>query len=945
MSYRSIRISDLIRAFLILVIALLYYWVAQLGLFFAWKHTNVSAVWPASALAFIVIFSLGKDLWPGVWLGAFLANLSYFLSDPSLNLLQVIVFALPIATGNTLEALVSSSLLKKLSGNRNPLYKAQDVLRFMVFSMFGCTIAAVMGSLTVCISNPSFWKSYSIVWLTWWMGDFGGMITLVPLFWALGQKFSKPTFRRTVEFLVLLGVLVFINCIIFGGNTFISQTHVAITHLPLALMVWFTYRFGYWGATVSILLALLQDISGTSRGFGPFVTFDSNNSLLILQTFLGTVCGTTLLLAAALFERRQSQQEVIFSEQRFKALVENSSDMIILLNPLGIITYSSPSTERIMGYARHEHEGRNILEFVHPDAEAYVMGEFARVLKSSGETVAVTTRVKHKNGSWRWIECTGRNLIHDPAVKAIVVNYRDITERKEYEESKFYLASIIENSDEAIMGKTLNGTITSWNKGAKNLYGYLDEEIIGKSVELLVPLHKKEEEARLLNDIQEGKKVELHETQRVTKDGRIIDVLLTLSPIKNEQGELVGASSIVRDITERKRIQEAIKENEERLNTIINSSLDAMVGIDEQGMIIFWNPKAENIFGWQKEEVVGKYKMFDTIIPPQFKELYEEDFKKHWQDEQSNIFNQRVEIFGLNRLGHQFPMEITICSTRWKGKKLFTAFLRDITDRKLVEDILKRDKAVLQKLVEERSRALVQTQEELKQASRLADIGTLAAIIAHELRTPLGVIQMAVHNLKNKNKELLQNSNHIANIEKKVWEGNRIIDNLLTYSRIKPPAYESFPIINLIEESVSTISQQFKDVQVEVERRYEVSPDFVLDIDPNQIREVFINILNNAYQAMKNKSGKIEITILEKDIENIFISIKDNGSGIDPDNLDKIFRPFFTTKAKGTGLGLAICNEVINLHHGHLDIKSTLGEGTALEITLPKKHASSSVEQ
>jgi PAS domain S-box-containing protein len=934
MSIRRIKISDMMYAFITLVIAVVYYWSAQLGFLFAWKHTNVSAVWPPSALGFIVIFSLGRRLWPGIWFGAFLANVSYFLSDPSYNLVHIILYSFPIATGNTLEALVASILLKKVIGTRNPLHKVQDLLRFMLFTLLGCIIAASIGSMTVCISEPSFWKSFSTIWLTWWMGDFSGILTIAPFFWILGQRsFTKVNFKHISEFFILFVMLFLVNGALFSGTTLVSQTHIPITHLPLALMVWITYRFGYWGAITSILLALIQDIPGTNNGVGPFITSDSNTSLLLLQTFLGTICGTTLLLAASLFERRQSQQEVVFSEQRFKALVENSSDMIALLNPLGVITYSSPSTEKIMGYGRQDHEGRNILEFVHPDEESHVMGEFSRVLRSPGEVITVFTRIRHKNGSWRWIESTGRNLLNDPAVRAVVVNYRDITERKEYEENKFYLASIIESSDEAIMGKTLDGRITSWNKGAKTLYGYTAEEVLGKPVDMLVPESKKHEEHDfVLQRIQEGQPIESLETQRLTKDGRILDVLLTVSPIKNEKGELIGASSIVRDITERKRIQEAIQENEERLSTIINSSLDAMVGINEEGVITFWNPQAEKIFGWTYDEVVNVRKMVDSIIPLQFRAAYEKGLMG-----ENSLLNQRVELFGLHRNGREFPLEITVCASRWKGKKLFTAFLRDITDRKLVEDILKRDKVALEKLVEERSKALVQTQQELKQASRLADIGTLAAIIAHELRTPLGVIQMAVHNLKNKNKELVQN-NHVSNIEKKVWEGNRIIDNLLTYSRIKPPAFESFPVLNLIDECVTNISQQFKEASVTVHKNYKVAPDFVIDIDPNQMREVFINVLNNSYQALHNKSGEIEISVEKKDEENAQITIRDTGSGIDPENLDKIFRPFFTTKAKGTGLGLAICNEVVNMHHGHLDLDSTLGQGTSIYIILPLKH-------
>ena len=662
----QIKLSDIFYAIALLVIAIIYYWTTQLGFVFAWHHTNVSAVWPPSAVGFTVIYFIGYRFWPSIWFGAFLANATYFLSNPSFTILQVMLFSSLIAVGNTLEALVSCLLLKKLIGMQNPLHKVRNVLRFILVGMLGCAVSALIGSLTVCFSNSSFWNSYTVIWATWWLGDFSGLVTLVPIFWALGQRpFVKGSLKRALEFVASLGIFILTNGLIFNGQTIMSQTHVPITYLPFALMVWLTYRFGYWGAIPAILVTLFQDVQGTNNGFGPFVTSDLNTSLLLLQTFIVTTCGTVFLLATSLFENRQSQQEVSLREQRFRALVENSTDMIMLLNPTGMISYSSPSTEKVMGYKKEEHEGHNIFEFIHPEDEPVIIKELARIISHPGEVITAVTRTRHKNGSWRWVEGSGKNLLGDPAVGAVVVNYHDITERKQ------------------------------------------------------------------------------------------------------------------------------------------------------------------------------------------------------------------------------------------------------------AEEILKNN---------------------LKQATRLADLGTLAAIVAHELRTPLGVIQMAAHNLKNKRKELAEDK-HLENIQKKIWEGNRIIDNLLSYSRIKPPSYEPCAILTLLDECVANLAGQFQDMAVVVEKDYQVNRSFTIEADSNQIREVLLNVLNNTYQAIQNKNGLIKLTVQKSGDGHIEINIKDNGTGIDAENLDKIFQPFFTTKAKGTGLGLAICNEVINLHHGRLDIQSLKGQGTTVGVILPVTRA------
>jgi len=474
---------------------------------------------------------------------------------------------------------------------------------------------------------------------------------------------------------------------IFDGKSVISQTHVPVTYVPVGLVVWLTYRFGYWGAIISMLVTLYQSVNGTVQGFGPFVVADRNSSLLLLQTYIETVCATTLLLAATLYERRQMLQAINFSEQRFRALVENSQDMIVLLNPLGVITYTSPSAKRIMGFSKEEHEGHSIFEFVHPDDEAYLMSEFSRLISQPSAKVGASVRVRHKDGTWRWIESYGQNLLNDPVVGAIVVNYRDITERR------------------------------------------------------------------------------------------------------------------------------------------------------------------------------------------------------------------------------------------------------------LAEDVLKRDKKAVEKLVEERSKQLLQVQDELKQATRLADMGTLAAIVAHELRTPLGVIQMAVHNLRNKYQELATN-HHLENIEKKIKEGNSIIDNLLSYSRMKSPVYQTCQVRSLLEECLSNVGNMHSDAQVEIVRDYQVGIDFKMDLDTNQIREVLLNILNNAYQALPEKKGRLEIILKLQASERLQISIKDSGIGIDQVDLDKIFLPFFTTKAKGTGLGLAICNEIVNFHHGSMNIESVKHQGTTVHLILPIRQPS-----
>ena len=242
--------------------------------------------------------------------------------------------------------------------------------------------------------------------------------------------------------------------------------------------------------------------------------------------------------------------------------------------------------------------------------------------------------------------------------------------------------------------------------------------------------------------------------------------------------------------------------------------------------------------------------------------------------------------------------------------------LHDITDQKNSEE------------------GLTAARIELERAKRLSDIGVLAATVAHELRNPLATIGMAAVNIKRKakNPDL---DKHLANIEKKVFESNQIINNLLFYSRLKPPHYERVGIFGILEECIEAARERFAggmDFGGNIAGLREV----FVEADAIQIREVLNNLLNNAGDAVQAGGGKIELSGAR---ENGFvrIAVKDSGRGMDKETLERVFDPFFTTKAKGTGLGLSVCRQIMDFHGGSIEMKSEPGKGTAANLLLPVK--------
>jgi len=261
------------------------------------------------------------------------------------------------------------------------------------------------------------------------------------------------------------------------------------------------------------------------------------------------------------FQRQQSENEAL---HRFRAIIEHSWDGYALISADAVIQYASPSTIRILGYTPEEFVGHSIFEFTHPDENERLQVLFSRLVAQAGGVISAVYRYRHKDGRWCWLEATGTNLLDDPSVQAIVANYRDITEQREAQRVRSELAAIVESSEDAIIGEDLEGIITSWNKGAERLYGYRAEEVVGKPVSLLHPPEPSDERT-LLELLKSGERIEPLQTVRLRKDGSRVDVSLSVSPILDGEGKVIGAAKIARDIGPQKRMEEELRRHAEEL--------------------------------------------------------------------------------------------------------------------------------------------------------------------------------------------------------------------------------------------------------------------------------------------------------------------------------------------------------------------------------------------
>jgi PAS domain S-box-containing protein len=407
-------------------------------------------------------------------------------------------------------------------------------------------------------------------------------------------------------------------------------------------------------------------------------------------------------------DQKKAQDVMRESERRFRTLIENSSDLIALIDKDATIIYASPSTTRILGYSLEEYVGKNGFDFIHPDDKTYTTRLLSELLKKPGGSVTAQYRAKHKSGIWLWMEATGKNMLDDASIGSIVVNYRDITERKLSEQELFlqksYFQQLFENSPEGIVILDKNDSVVDVNKGFEKMFQYNVAEIKDKDInELIIPEELTEQATQMSLFVLKGEVIH-KETVRKRKDGSLVDVSILAYPITLGEDQ-IGVYGIYSDISERKETEKALMNSEERYKAFVQQSSEGISRIEFLEPINIKQPQDEVIelaykFGYLAEcnDIVAKrygYSSADDIIGARFGELLPKsdphnmeylrsfiksgfritDAESHEVDKEGNIkyfLNNLVGIIDGNNL-------IRIWSTQ-----------RDITESRLAEEELKK---------------------------------------------------------------------------------------------------------------------------------------------------------------------------------------------------------------------------------------------------------------
>jgi PAS domain S-box-containing protein len=503
-------------------------------------------------------------------------------------------------------------------------------------------------------------------------------------------------------------------------------------------------------------------------------------------------------------------------------------------------------------------------------------------------------------------------------------------ERKRAELELIMLSMAVDNSSEAIFMTEREGVITFVNPGFTSIYGYTADEIIGKKTPRILKsgVMKTESYAAFWQTLLNGQEVKGQWINK-TKDGHLLNIEGSVNPILNEQKEIIGFLSIQRDITERKRAEKELMESKALVDAIVEN-VPLMIFLKEATDLRFviLNRAGEELLGYNRKELLGKNDL-DLFPAEQAAHFMAKD--REMLDREGGMLDIPEEPIQTAMKDQRLLHTRKVCIRGADGDtEYLLGISEDITERKRAEEEIIQLNAHLEKRVEERTRELGDAQEKLVRQEKLAVLGQLAGGVGHELRNPLSVINTSIYYLKLAQPEAGEKiKQHHAMIEQEVHNAEKIISDLLDFARVVSSDRKPVAVSDLVQHVLTRFPAP-ASVEVALEIPDDLTKVFA---DLRQVEQVLGNLIVNACQAMKD-GGMLTISA-HRNKEMVAIAVKDTGVGILPDNMEKLFEPLFTTKAKGIGLGLAVSRKLAEANDGRIEVQSEPGKGSTFTLILP----------
>jgi PAS domain S-box-containing protein len=650
-----------------------------------------------------------------------------------------------------------------------------------------------------------------------------------------------------------------------------------------------------------------------------------------VQTVIGLVayvftCTLIIGFGAAM---RKAQRRASEGRGLLQVTLRSIGDAVITTDKDGRVTYLNAVAESLTGWMQQDALRQPL------DSVFRIVNEQTRRLVESPATKALREGVVVGLANHTvLIQKNGRELAIDDSaapirdefgeVSGCVLIFRDVSAQRRLEQDKAsqlqaarFLASIVESSDDAIVSKSLEGIIQSWNAAAERLFGYTAEQAVGRHISLVIPPERIAEEDRILASLRAGQRIEHFETERQRSDGQRISVSLTISPIRDAEGTVIGASKIVRDITDRKRADA----EQQKFVTLIENSTDFIGICDLDGMPLFVNRAGLKMVGLDDMERARRTSVRSFFFPEDQSRVMQEFFPSVLEKGHGEI-EVRFRHFKTGEARWMTYKVLTLPDAAGRPVALATVS-QDVTERKRLEDSLRRVAA------------------DLSEADRRKN--EFLAMLAHELRNPLAPISHAIQALRFAESD--RTSVHAATkmLERQVGQMVRLVDDLLDMSRIsrgkielRKDRIELAPIVSQAAEATRAL---YKSMNHELTVTLPPHPIY-LDADPARLTQVVGNLLNNACK-FTDSGGHVWVTV-EQDRAHAVIRVRDNGIGIAADQLPRLFEMFMQVDTsqersrEGLGIGLTLVKTLVEMQDGTVEAHSEgPGRGSEFVIRLP----------
>jgi PAS domain S-box-containing protein len=663
-------------------------------------------------------------------------------------------------------------------------------------------------------------------------------------------------------------------------------------------------------------------------------------------------------------------ERLAIGSELLRITLASIGDGVIITDPENRVLTLNEAAEALTGWTQEEaggHPFAEVFRIVHETTRQPAQDPAEQALREA-RTVALANHsvLIARGGAETPIDDSAAPIRDDEGrIHGAVVVFRSIAERKRAEETRSRLAAIVESSQDAIVSKTLEGRVHSWNAGAEELFGYREAEMIGEPIARLIPPEGQDEERMILERVRQGERVEHYETVRVAKDGRRIEVSLTVSPIRDGAGRIVGASKIARDVTVRKRVEAALRRREQTARFLSDASA-ALVRLTDPEIALrqLASLAVPGFADWCALDLVGSDGETRRVAV-------------------AHVDPRKVEL--VHQLGHRYPTrppeERGVRPVAWTGGAEWEPLVREeaLVERARDEEHLRIVRALglesyLWVPVRSRDRVLgaltfvtagsgAYQPGDVKAAEDLASRAAIAmenaalldrlrdadrrkdeflAILGHELRNPLAAVRTATHLLRAKGSG--PGAERIAEvIDRQVRQMTRLVDDLLDVSRItrgelelRPERVELGAVVRAgVEASRAALEQGGQELTVTLP----LEP-VLLEADPARLAQVVSNVVTNAAKYT-DRGGHIRVSA-ERQERDVVLRIRDDGMGIPAEALPRIFDLFTQVSGAqersqgGLGLGLALVRRLVELHGGTIEARSDgRGKGSEFVVRLP----------